>query len=341
MGFAALLAVIAVCGPANAAPLTGAVVTLRPGGGAIMSLSFAGVAPRPQIAGNGTANPTIVLANTTVSQTVPPALSGQGPIVSVAIAQTGSQTRVSLNLAAPAPLTVRPAGSTIFVDVAPATPQPATATPFGENFTSTTMPVAPGSQQTVVVPLKYADVSEIAGVLVAGSNVAPNDNFTPQQSNIGTKSLGGSFGGTGFGGNGSFNAPVPAAQNFGGGFGGQVQSVAQRLNDNVAIDRRLNAIILTGTPDVIAALRDTIDKLDVQVAERAARNADRRIERHRRAQHRARLLACGTGVVINGTGGGTDTATGRLHLAERTVSRPASCRFRRTCTRRSARGMDA
>ncbi|MBD5634303.1 MAG: type II secretion system protein GspD, partial [Candidatus Eremiobacteraeota bacterium] len=35
---------------------------------------------------------------------------------------------------------------------------------------------------------------------------------------------------------------------------------------NIAVDRRLNAIILTGTPDVVAGLRQVIDKLDVPVA---------------------------------------------------------------------------
>ncbi len=300
-----LLAVLFVCRPVEAAgPLTNVVITARPNGGAIVSLAFGGSAPGFAIAGNGTANPTVVLNNTTLSQQVPPAFAGAGPIGSLAVSQTGSQTRLSFNLTSPGQLRVRPAGTAIYIDVPGGAPAPSVTQGFGPP-PSQAMPVTPGSQQTVVVPLKYADVSEIAGVLVAGSNIAPNDTFSPQQSNIGTSSLGSSFGGGGgFGNGGGFNAPTPV-QNFGGGNGfGQTQSVAQRISDNVAIDRRLNAIILTGTPDVIAALRDTIDKLDVQVpsvlletqivelTDTAARNIG------------LDLSPDGSGVIVNGAAAG-------------------------------------
>ena len=116
--------------------------------------------------------------------------------------------------------------------------------------------------------LKYADVSEIAGVLVAGSNIAPNDTFSPVQTNIGTSSLNGSFGGVsggvsaGVSGGGSQPQTQP---NIGAGQTGPEQGVAQRVNDNIAVDRRLNAMILSGTPSVIAGLKSVIDKLDVPV----------------------------------------------------------------------------
>ncbi len=308
---AVLVCLMSVGQPAAAAgPLTNITVTAQPNGGAIVSVSFGSGIPRYQVIGGGTAQPSVLLNNTTVSSQVPPAFAGAGPIASVTITQSGTSTRIALNLAAVTPVVVRPAGNVLFIDVAAVNGQQG-AQNFGPAPAPAALPVAPASQQTVVVLLKYADVSEVAGVLVSGSNVASNDNFIPQQSNIGTSSLGSSFGGgSTFGGGGGFNN-VPQQQNFGGGNAfGQQQGVAQQVSSNVAIDRRLNAVILTGTPDVIAALRDTIDKLDVPVpsviletqivelTDTAARNIG------------LDLSPSGSGVIINGTGGGTDTTGG-------------------------------
>jgi general secretion pathway protein D len=118
---------------------------------------------------------------------------------------------------------------------------------------------APGTLVTEVVLLKYADVSEVAGALVQGSNVASNDTFTPVNTNFGTSS---SFGG-GFGGSlqsGGFQQQ--GAATFGGAFG-QANGLAQKLNDNIAVDRRLNAVILTGTQDVVDGLKTIIAKIDI------------------------------------------------------------------------------
>jgi len=302
---AALLSFVSVGRPASAAgPLTNVAVTGQPNGGAIVSLSFGSGAPRYQVIGGGTAQPSVLLSNTTVSAQVPPAFAGAGPIASVTIAQSGTSTRIALNLAAVTPVAVRAAGNVLFIDVSPVNGQQG-AQNFGQAQPPAALPAAPGSQQTVVVMLKYADVSEVAGVLVANANIASNDTFVPQQSNIGTSSLGSSFGGGGgfSGGGGGFNT-VPQQQNFGGGAFGQQQGVAQYVSSNVSIDRRLNAVILTGTPDVIAALRDTIDKLDVPVpsviletqivelTDTAARNIG------------LDFSPDGSGIVVNGSSGG-------------------------------------
>lgn len=196
------------------------------------------------------------------------------------------------------PLLIRSGVAAAFVAVAAlACPRPSVSQP---------------ASRTVVILLKYADVSEVAGVLVSGANVASNDTFVPQQSNIGASSLAGSFGGGGAEatGVGGFNA-AGQQQNFGGAaVGQQQQGLAQRISDNVAIDRRLNAIILTGTANVVAALRATIDKLDVPVpsvlleaqivelTDTAARNIG------------LDLSPSGSGIVINGTNGSTDSSTG-------------------------------
>ena len=188
---------------------------------------------------------------------------------------------------------------------------------------ASTGPFVAGSR-TVVILLKYADVSEVADVLVAGANVASNDTFMPQQSEIGATSLGNSFGGGSTIGGGGFNAAPEQQQNFGGTFGAQ-QGLGQRVSDNVAIDRRLNAIILTGPPNVIAALRATVNKLDipvpsvlleaqiVELTDTAARNIG------------LDLSPDGSGIVINGTGsssgnGGFVSQTGQFPTGQLSFS---------------------
>ncbi len=122
-------------------------------------------------------------------------------------------------------------------------------------------PVGPGDV-VEVVPLKYADVGEVVGILVAGQTIPSNDTFAPQPSQLGQPAnYGGSFGG----GGGFSGAPVQQVApnaSFVNGLASQ-QSLGQKITDNIAIDRRLNAIILSGSPAVVAGLRATIAKIDV------------------------------------------------------------------------------
>jgi general secretion pathway protein D len=112
-----------------------------------------------------------------------------------------------------------------------------------------------------VVPLRYADVSEIVGLLTTNQTVHPNDNFTPQEPAFGSAGFQGYSGG-GYGGglgapsaNPGFNPQIPASD-----------SVGRALDDSMGIDRRLNAIILKGSPERIARLKAQIAKLDVPVS---------------------------------------------------------------------------
>ena len=111
---------------------------------------------------------------------------------------------------------------------------------------------------TEVVPLKYADISEVAGLLVQGANVPSNDTFQAQTANMGSTSLGS---GGGFGG---VQASAPT-QNFPSNPSGSAQGLAQRVSDNVAVDRRLNAIILTGPPGLVEQLQAFIASIDIPV----------------------------------------------------------------------------
>jgi general secretion pathway protein D len=257
VSFSTVLAVVSSASAVLAGTMNAIRIDQTPAGGALIAVSFAGGAPQYHVVGAGTAETSVLFDQTQLGPQVPPALAGAGPVTSITIAQTASSAALALHLASPTPVRVRASGATLYIDVSP--PPGAAPVPLGLNAAAATSATGLGPE-TEVVLLKYADVSEIAGVLVAGSTITSNDTFTPQQTSIGTSSLGGGIGGVS-----GFSQPVQN-QTFGPqGFGGQATGVAQRVNDNIAIDRRLNAVILSGTHDVIEGLKVIIDKLDIPV----------------------------------------------------------------------------
>jgi general secretion pathway protein D len=105
-----------------------------------------------------------------------------------------------------------------------------------------------------VVPLKYADVSEVVGLISSGQPIRPNDAFTPEEP---------AFGSQGFG-NGQPNNLVN--NNFNNVNQDPAQTTyGQLVDDSIGVDRRLNAIILRGTPERIDRLKRKIEALDVPV----------------------------------------------------------------------------
>ncbi len=106
----------------------------------------------------------------------------------------------------------------------------------------------PGDSYELVF-LKYADVSEVIGLLVEGVEIAPNDVFIRREPGFGSPASNQQ--------NTFIGAPqqaqreqVPLGQNFGNG---------------LAIDRRLNAIWVTGTQDRIDRVKRQIELIDVPV----------------------------------------------------------------------------
>ena len=110
-----------------------------------------------------------------------------------------------------------------------------------------------------VVPLKYADISEVVGLLSAGAAVKPNDTFTPQEP---------AFGSSGFNGSGTgANNNLAASQTFNPNLEEAAGTpYGQQVDDSIGVDRRLNAIILRGPPERIARLKARIADLDRPVA---------------------------------------------------------------------------
>lgn len=106
-----------------------------------------------------------------------------------------------------------------------------------------------GGQTAQLVLLKYADVSEVVGLLT-DATVKSNDVFIPEEPSFGSNSL-----------TGNTYRPQPTSQ----APGTSDEPLGQSINASIAIDRRLNAIWLRGTPDEIAQLKAMIAMIDIPV----------------------------------------------------------------------------
>lgn len=106
----------------------------------------------------------------------------------------------------------------------------------------------PGEDGFELVMLKYADVSEIVGLLTDGVTVKPNNTFIRRE--------------PGFGSPGTSGA-VTYSQNQ------QSESedrpLGQSVDTSLAIDRRLNAIWIKGSPQRIARIKAQIAMIDIPV----------------------------------------------------------------------------
>ncbi|MBW8882449.1 MAG: hypothetical protein JF615_13825 [Asticcacaulis sp.] len=109
-----------------------------------------------------------------------------------------------------------------------------------------------------VVPLKYADVSEIVGLLTGNQTIKPNDGFIPQEPNFGSTGSQSYYGGSGT----LPGSPLVASQ---GAFNVAADPLGRAVDGTVGVDRRLNAIVLRGSPPRVAAIKDEIAMLDVPV----------------------------------------------------------------------------
>ena len=109
----------------------------------------------------------------------------------------------------------------------------------------------PGEDGYQLVMLKYADVSEIVGLLSEGISVKSNDVFIPEQPQFGSNSLTGN----------NYQPARPISQ----APGNNDEPLGQSVNTSMAVDRRLNAIWLRGSPDRIARMKAMIAAIDIPV----------------------------------------------------------------------------
>ena len=108
----------------------------------------------------------------------------------------------------------------------------------------------PGEDGFELVMLKYADVSEVVGLLTEGVTIKSNDVFVPKEPAFGSNSLTGS----------TYNpTPIPTQP------GESDEPLGQSVDQSMSIDRRLNAIWLKGSPDRIARMKAMIAMIDIPV----------------------------------------------------------------------------
>ena len=222
-------------------------------------LTFNQAAPPFSIIANNSETATIAFAGTSVIPAVAPPAGRHGPVQGMTFTQNDSILTFSMTGAGPLRVTALPMGArgltlsivgakgALSKDDRPASPLVAHADTTG-----------PGDVFEVV-PLKYADVSEVVGLLTAGQGIKPNDNFSPQEPAFGSAGMSNAYSGGGGG------IPTPsfggsAAQNA-----AATDSVGQSIDDMVGVDRRLNAIILHGASEKVERLKAQIAKLDVSV----------------------------------------------------------------------------
>jgi general secretion pathway protein D len=252
--------------PASAAALLNVHADVAAGRDARASLTFDGGVPSYRIYGNGSSDVSLVLLGTTRAANAAASIAGKDSLKSITIEQLGDSIAVTFHTASSANISVTNGNGQSLLASLHASAADAGADNFGGSPPSAPSAApAPGSAAGAlmeVVPLKYADVGEIVGLLVAGQQIASNDTFSPQEQNFGT-----SYGGVAGFGSASIGAPLTAQS--GSQTGAAVSgagTLGQQINENIGIDRRLNAIVLSGTQDVIDGYKAKIEKIDIPLS---------------------------------------------------------------------------
>jgi len=143
---------------------------------------------------------------------------------------------------------------TIEITVSTGKTKQATSTNYADDQPASGLPAGyqapPGEEGYELVLLKYADVSEIVGLLSDGQTVKSNDVFIPSEPQFGSNSL-----------TGNTYTPQPTTP----APGESDEPLGQSVDASIGIDRRLNAIWLKGSPDRIARMKAMIAAIDLPV----------------------------------------------------------------------------
>jgi general secretion pathway protein D len=217
-----------------------------------LELDFSGPAPIYTVMGDG-ARPALALAQTSRGSSATFATRGGGLLQGVDFDQKSGLLILSFSVASPAQPKVTAGGPRSLI-VSFAGLGPADGDGGAQHAAGSSLPHEvdrdAGQDGFEVVLLKYADVSEVVGILTEGLSVKSNDAFLPQEPNFGSNGLGGSNQG------GPVPPQTPTVTN---------DPLGEAIDDTIAVDRRLNAIILRGSPERIARLKAQIAAIDVPV----------------------------------------------------------------------------
>lgn len=235
-----------------AALLTGVSASEAGHGATLVLLTFSPAAPKFSIIGQDSDKPGIALAVSSRGPTAGPLAQPHGALRAIAFDQEDTVLVLHFAVSARVHLTATAVGgSAISITLEP--PSSAPAAQVASSAAPAGLPAmqdpTPGQDDFAVVPLKYADVSEVVGLLTAGLTVKSNDPFVPHEPNFGSAGMGGA----------SFAPPPQQSAEA------STDPLAQSVDDSIAIDRRLNAIILKGSPARIARLKEEIAAIDVPV----------------------------------------------------------------------------
>ncbi len=219
-------------------------------------LSFSPQAPKFSIMRNDSDQPAIAFALSSRGMSAKFPSDLRGLLRAINVDQEDTILILNFSVSGKARVTATPIGDKVIsLSVGPVAPGAKLATvadaPGSANRAPPKLTIRPyGQDGFEVIPLKYADVSEVVGLLTEGAPVESNDIFTPREPAFGSASVNGSS---------AYN-PTPPPN-------GDVANkpLAQSVDDTIAIDRRLNAIILKGSPEVIARLKEKIAQIDTPV----------------------------------------------------------------------------
>ncbi|HXW52023.1 MAG TPA: type II and III secretion system protein [Candidatus Acidoferrales bacterium] len=237
-----------------------------PNGHVRILLQFSAPAPVRIVGGGSTADFILQFTGAIAAPTVPTLIPvNLGLVQSVDLAIQSNALAVAISLQAPVqPKLQNGPGNLLIVDVPSApvtTPLPVQPAPRTQQQNV----AGSGGVVTQIVRLRYADLSEVVGVLTGSASITPGNILNPQPTQIGVQQQPGFSAGQ-FG-TGQFNTGQtfqPFSQ-YNSVNNGETEALGQRITDNIAIDRRLNAVILTGTRDQLAPMLALIAQLDVPV----------------------------------------------------------------------------
>lgn len=221
-----------------------------------LSLTFSGPPPQYTVRNDGTPSPSIDFSLSTRSQGAVTPSGDLGILRSIQFEQRDSDLIVHFSAAMRVRLIASmSANGVIHVTLRSlSTTSEADATPSAAHTLPQAVERPPEQDGFEIVPLRYADVSEVVGLLTDGLSVKSNDTFTPQEP---------AFGSAGMSNSSSNYAPSPTPTTVVPD--AVTDAVGESVDNTIGVDRRLNAIILKGSPELIARLKAKIAVIDVPV----------------------------------------------------------------------------
>ena len=226
---------------------------------AAFMVRFSPAEPQLSAINTNPTRPEVLMRGTLRAPRLPQRATYRGLVRAAIFESSASGLSLAFETGVPAKVAVEPAGDrTIQVIVTKLSADEAIgARPLGSGGESvvpaTALPAYvdynPGDAYELVF-LKYADVSEIIGLLSGGDTIQPNNIFIRREPGFGSLAATGSQPNYNGAQNQAQQEKLPLGQSFGNG---------------LAIDRRLNAIWVSGPPDRIERVKRQIALIDVPV----------------------------------------------------------------------------